>query len=226
MEGGGEGAHCRSGGGSMASSSVYNAVRPWREAEGPQRLRIWWRGFRGRATPLADLASSSADDAARPQAKRKGRRPSSSRAGSPGPAGDRAPRRRLPCSSASSYGRKRKGSSSSLWARLASRAPRRRLLLLPPRKGLIPPAGSGGCLRGERRCKVSSPLSSGGSLPRRLPCLLETFSNTHSSQREAKMRLPSRCLAQSHLVPSYISTIRSFSSQKFHQLPVTSISGY
>jgi hypothetical protein len=66
MEGGGEGAHCRSGGGSMASSNAYNEVRPWREAEGPQHLRIWWRGFRGRATSLADLASSSADDAARP----------------------------------------------------------------------------------------------------------------------------------------------------------------
>jgi hypothetical protein len=97
-----------------------------------------------------------------------------------------------------------------------------------PREGLIPPAGSGGCLRGERRCKLSFPLSSGGSLPRRLPCPLETFSNTHSSQREAKMRLPSRCWAQSykHLVPSYISTLRLFSSQKFHQLPVTSIFRY
>jgi hypothetical protein len=46
------------------------------------------------------------------------------------------------------------------------------------------------CLRGERQCDFASPLSSLGSLPSPMPCLLESAQGVHSCQREAKMLLP------------------------------------
>jgi hypothetical protein len=69
----------------------------------------------------------------------------------------------------------------------------------------------GGCLRGERRCNFASPLSCEGSLPHRMPSLLEAGLDRHSRQREAKMHLPppiatpSRTTTTFHYSPTVLS---------------------
>src|SRR6185312_15981962 len=59
-----------------------------------------------------------------------------------------------------------------------------------PRAPSASPPSLTKCIRGERGCIFTSPLSSEGSLPRPLPLLLELRSSRHSGEREEKLRLP------------------------------------
>jgi hypothetical protein len=74
---------------------------------------------------------------------------------------------------------------NSSFSRLATAELSSPVLRPPP----LEPAGL--CLRGERGCNFAFPLSSIGSLPHRLQPLWEVILAMHSSQREAKILLPS-----------------------------------